>query len=72
MCKTPVLLATRAIFVTFKVLLAVGALWFTVACTSGGGARPSASSDDGHPAPFKEWQIIDTATGQPISLDQWA
>ena len=22
--------------------------------------------------PFKEWQVIDTATGQPVSLDQWA
>jgi uncharacterized iron-regulated protein len=21
--------------------------------------------------PFKEWQVIDTATGQPVSLDQW-
>ena len=25
----------------------------------------------GDHAPFKEWQIIDTATGQPVSLDQW-
>ncbi|MCI0427646.1 MAG: ChaN family lipoprotein [Nitrospiraceae bacterium] len=71
MCKTPVLLATRAVFVTFKVLLVVGALWFTVACTSGGGARSSADSQDGSHAPFKEWQVIDTATGQPVSLDQW-
>ena len=71
MCKTPGLLATRAIFVTFKVLLVVGAFWFTVACTSGGDARSSAASQDGRPAPFKEWQVIDTATGQPVSLDQW-
>ena len=71
MCKTPVLLATRAIFVTFKVLLVVGALWSTVACTSGGGTGSSAASQDGRHAPFKEWQVIDTATGQPISLDQW-
>jgi uncharacterized iron-regulated protein len=63
--------ATRAIFVTFKALLIVGALWFTVACTSGGSARFSASLQDGDLAPFKEWQIIDTATGQPVSLDQW-
>ena len=63
--------ATRAIFVTFKALVIVGALWFTVACTSGGGARSSAASQDGHHALFKEWQIIDTATGQPVSLDQW-
>jgi uncharacterized iron-regulated protein len=71
MCKTPVLFATRAIFVTFKVLLVVGALWITVACTSGGGDRFSAASQDGRHAPFKEWQVIDTATGQPVSLDQW-
>ena len=71
MCKKPVLLATRAIFVTFKVLLVVGALWFTVACMSGGGAGSSAASQDGRHAPFKEWQVIDTATGRPVSLDQW-
>ena len=71
MCKTPVLFATRAIIVTYKVLLVVGALWITVACTSGGGARTSAASQDGRHAPFKEWQVIDTATGQPVSLDQW-
>jgi uncharacterized iron-regulated protein len=71
MCKTPVLFATRAILVTYKVLLVVGALWMTVACTSGGGARSSAASPDGRHAPFKEWQVIDTATGQPVSLDQW-
>ena len=71
MCKKPVLLATRAIFVTFKVLLVVGALWFTVACMSGGGAGSSAASQDGRHAPFKEWQVIDTSTGQPVSLDQW-
>jgi uncharacterized iron-regulated protein len=71
MCKKPVLLATRAIFVTLKVLLVVGALWFTVACMSGGGAGSSAVSQDGRHAPFKEWQVIDTATGRPVSLDQW-
>jgi len=71
MCKKTVLLATRAIFVTFKVLLVVGALWFTVACMSGGGAGSSAASQDGRHAPFKEWQVIDTATGRPVSLDQW-
>jgi uncharacterized iron-regulated protein len=71
MCKKPVLLATRAIFVTFKVLLVVGALWFTVACMSGGGAGSSAASQDGRHAPFKEWQVIDTATGRAVSLDQW-
>ena len=71
MCKTPVLVAIRAILVTYKVLLVVGALWMAVACTSGGGARSSAASLDGRHAPFKEWQVIDTATGQPVSLDQW-
>lgn len=71
MSDTPMMFATRAIFVTFKALVIVGALWFTVACTSGGGARSSAASQDGHHALFKEWQIIDTATGQPVSLDQW-
>ena len=71
MYKTSVLLAARAMFVTCKVLLVVGALLFTVACTSGGGAKSSASSQDGLHAPFKEWQVIDTATGQPVSLDQW-
>ena len=71
MCKTPVLLATRAIFVTVKVALVLGALWFTVACTTGGDTRSSAASQDGHHAPFKEWQVIDTATGQLVSLDQW-
>ena len=71
MCKTPVLFAARAILVTYKVLWVVGALWMTVACTSGGGARSSAALPDGRHAPFKEWQVIDTATGQPVSLDQW-
>jgi len=71
MRKTPVLFATRAILVTCKVLLVVGALWFTVACMSGGGAGSSPASQDGRHALFKEWQVIDTATGQPVSLDQW-
>ena len=70
MRKTPVLFATRAILVTYKVLLVVGALWITVACASGGGGRSSNASQDGRHAPFKEWQVIDTATGQPVSLDQ--
>jgi uncharacterized iron-regulated protein len=70
MCKTPVLLATHPIFVMYKVLLVVGALLFTVACTSGGGAKSSVPSLGGHHALFKEWQVIDTATGQPVSLDQ--
>jgi uncharacterized iron-regulated protein len=71
MCKTPVLFATRAILIIYKVLLVVGALWITMACTSGGGARSSSTSQDGRHAPFKEWQVIDTVTGQSIPLDQW-
>ena len=71
MCKTPKMFATRAIFVTFNLLMTLGALWFTVACTSGGGGRSAAASQDEHHALFKEWQLIDTATGQPVSPDQW-
>ncbi|MDZ4732323.1 MAG: ChaN family lipoprotein [Nitrospirota bacterium] len=71
MYKTPVRFATRALFVTYKVLLVVGALWFTVACTSGGSTKLSAASQDGRHTLFKEWQVIDTATGQPVPLDQW-
>ncbi len=70
MCKTPVLFTTRPILVIYKVLLVVGALLFTMACTSGGGAKSSTSSLDGHHALFKEWQVIDTATGRPVALDQ--
>jgi uncharacterized iron-regulated protein len=71
MHKTPVIIAGRAILVTYRVLLVIGALWFTIACTSGGGAKSSASSQDEQYALFKEWQIIDTATGRTVSLDQW-
>jgi uncharacterized iron-regulated protein len=71
MYKTPVLFVTRAILITCKVLLVVGVLWITVACTSGEGVRSSAAVQDGRRAPFKEWQIIDTATGKPVSFDQW-
>ena len=71
MCKTPALLAMRAIVVAFKVLMVVGALCFTVACTSGESARSSVTSQDGYLTSFKEWQIIDTTTGQLVSLDQW-
>ena len=71
MRKTPMLLAMRVVLVTFRVVMVVGTLCFSVACTSGGGARSSAASQDGYPLLFKEWQIIDTATGQPVSLDQW-
>jgi uncharacterized iron-regulated protein len=71
MYKTPVLFVTRAILITYKVLLVVGVLWITIACTSGEGVRSSAAVQDGRHAPFKEWQVIDTATGKPVSFDQW-
>jgi uncharacterized iron-regulated protein len=71
MGKTPMLFAGRVILVTFKVLLVVGVCWITVACAYGGGTRSSPAPQEGRHVPFKEWQIIDTATGQAISLDQW-
>ena len=71
MVKTPVLFATRVIHVTCNVLLVVAALWLTVACTSSGGAKSFTASQDERHTLFKEWQVIDTATGQPVSLDQW-
>jgi uncharacterized iron-regulated protein len=55
-----------------RLLMVVAALWFTVACTTGEGARSSGASPDERHALFKEWQIIDTATGQPVPLDQWS
>ena len=63
--------AMRAIFVTFQVLSFVGAVWLTAGCPSGGGAKTSTSSQEGQQTLFMEWQIIDTATEQPVSLDQW-
>jgi uncharacterized iron-regulated protein len=63
--------ATRAILVASKVLLVVGTLWVTAACTSSGGARSSVAPHDGQHALFREWQVIDTVTGQPVSPDQW-
>ena len=72
MRKTPVVFAIRAILTTCQVLLIIGVLCVTTACMSGGGARSSAASQNGQNALFKEWQIIDTKTGQPVSLDQWA
>lgn len=71
MHKTPVIIARRAILVIHRVLLVIGALWFTVACTNGGGTKSSLVSQDGSHVPFTEWQVIDTATEQPVSLDQW-
>ena len=71
MHRTPVLIARQAILVISRVLLVVGALWFTIACTSGGGTKSSPVSQDGNRAPFTKWQVIDTATEEPVSLDQW-
>jgi len=52
--------------------MVVTALWLTVACTTGEGAKVSGASQDERHALFKEWQIIDTATGQPVAFDQWS
>src|SRR5215470_10465687 len=71
MCKKPEPLAIRAALMTFKALMVIGVLWLTVACASGDGDRSSITSQAEHHALFKEWQVIDTATGQPVSLDQW-
>jgi len=71
MFKPPVLLAPQIVIAVYRLLIVVAALWFTVACTTGGSAKPSDASQDEHHALFKEWQIIDTATGQPVPLDQW-
>lgn len=72
MFKTPGLLAARAIVASFKIFLALSVLGLAVACVNGGVATPSVASQDGQPVPFKEWQIIDTATGQTVPFDQWA
>jgi uncharacterized iron-regulated protein len=72
MTKTLVLLAARAIASSFKIFLVLSALSLTVACTSGGGAKPSAALQDSQHVPFKEWQIIDTTTGLTVPFDQWA
>lgn len=71
MCNIPVQFATRTTFGIFKAILVLGTLWLTVACMGGGGTGSSASSQNGHHALFKEWQVIDTATGLPVSLDEW-
>jgi|SRR5262245_44153641 len=71
MYKNPGLLALPAAFVTFKAIMVIGVLWFTVACVSRDIDRSSFPSQNEHHAPFKEWQVIDTATGQTVSPDQW-
>jgi uncharacterized iron-regulated protein len=71
MHKTPVIITRRAILVLYRALLVIGALWFTTACTSGGDTKSFTVSQDGNHTPFTEWQVIDTATEQPVSFDQW-
>ena len=71
MHKTPVIITRRAILVLYRALLVIGALWFTTACTSGGNTKSFTVSQDGNHTPFTEWQVIDTATEQPVSFDQW-
>jgi uncharacterized iron-regulated protein len=71
MHQTPVLFTTRVIFAICRALLIVATLCFATACANSGGAKSSVASQNGHQALFKEWQIIDTATEQPVSLDQW-
>ena len=59
------------IFVIYKILLVVGALLFT--CGLHEWRRSQIFyllTGRGHHALFKEWQVIDTTTGQPVSLDQ--
>ncbi|MEK7235549.1 MAG: ChaN family lipoprotein [Nitrospirota bacterium] len=71
MNKTSLLFTTRVTITIYEVLLVVGALWLTVGCISGVAARSSPASQDELHAPLKEWQIIDTATGEPVPPDQW-
>jgi uncharacterized iron-regulated protein len=71
MVTTQLLFATRAILVRCNMLAVITVLCLTAACTSSGGVKPYTVSQDGLHALYKEWQIIDTATGQPVSLDQW-
>jgi len=71
MYKTLALCAARAIVITYRVLLVVGFMWITVACARGEGTKSSATSQEEPHASFTEWQIIDTATGQRVSFDQW-
>ncbi|MEY4706242.1 MAG: hypothetical protein RL042_2447 [Nitrospirota bacterium] len=73
MNKTPAsFISTRqSTTVIHEVLLLIGAFCLLVACTGGAATRSSSASQNGFPAEFHDWQIIDTATGRPVSLDQW-
>jgi len=61
----------REILAVLNLFLVIGSVWTSVACTSGEHARSPIASHDGPQVPLKEWQVIDTATGQAISLDHW-
>lgn len=63
--------ATQTVLASSKLLLVIGLVWLAVACASGVPTR-SSTSPGGPSAPFQEGQIIETATGQPVSPDQWA
>jgi hypothetical protein len=71
MNKTPAsFISTRqSTTVIHEVLLLIGAFCLLVACTGGAATRSSSASQNGFPAEFHDWQIIDTATGRPVSLD---
>ena len=51
-------------------ILNFAVLFLAAACTNLPGLH-SSTSQDSLTAPFHEWQIIDTATGQPVPSDQW-
>jgi uncharacterized iron-regulated protein len=55
----------------WKTLMLALTLCFIAACTDGGVAKSSIATQGWRDALFKEWQVIDTATGQPVDLDQW-
>lgn len=57
--------------VMFLMLLVGGAVGLTMGCSTGGGTGSSASLQDRPYTTFKEWQVIDTVTGQAVSFDQW-
>ena len=63
--------ATQAARSGYRLLLVLCLVWLTVACAS---ETPTRSADlpGGLSAPFQAGQIIETATGQPVSPDQWA
>ncbi|MCX5722580.1 MAG: ChaN family lipoprotein [Nitrospirae bacterium] len=67
---TTTFFTTRTALASSRLLLVLGLVWLTVACAS---ETPTRSSDSPGElsAPFQAGQIIETATGQPVSPDQW-